>query len=121
MENNIEQEVNLFIRELPGVHSYENNVNWYKGREENLTYLAMHAAELQKQQMNSQILGGWIDKIYPTKLEDVNGDLPDGEYCIDGDPEIDVITNLVKSGKLKMGDKVKVLIVKYNDDETMGI
>jgi len=53
-----------------------------------------------------QMMKGAVEAlILPTNLEET-------EFCISDWDDVSVATNLVKNGKAKMGDKVKVIIIK---------
>ena len=45
-EVDLEKEIDLSIRLMPGVHSLEDSEQWYKGRYENIKELAHHFYEL---------------------------------------------------------------------------
>lgn len=47
-EVDLEKEIEISIRLLNGLHTLEDNKNWYKGRYEELKELARHFYELGK-------------------------------------------------------------------------
>jgi hypothetical protein len=44
-------EIDLSIRHLPGVHTYDKTGSWYKGRYDNLVELCVHIAEWQRKKL----------------------------------------------------------------------